>query len=89
MLDVAEVGRTRGMRCGLAQGSPWSKCLKQFCEALGRSGRKKPVLGGGESWGDAALAAMSVVEALPFCHRNICFNTLCFFPDRNHLNCVY
>lgn len=31
---------------------------------------------------------MSVVEALPFCHHNICFNILCFFPDWNHLNCI-
>lgn len=55
---------------------------------LGSSGRKKPVLGGQESWGDAAMAVMSVVEALPFCHHNICFNILCFFPDWNHLNCI-
>lgn len=31
---------------------------------------------------------ISVVEALPFCHFNICFNMLCFFPDWNHLNCI-
>lgn len=34
------------------------------------------------------MAVMSVVEALPFCHHNICFNILCFFPDWNHLNCI-
>lgn len=31
---------------------------------------------------------ISVAEALPFCHHNICFNILCFFPDWNHLNCI-
>lgn len=48
-----------------------------------------PVLREQESWGDAAQAVMSLVEAVPFCHHNICFNMLCFFPDWNHLNCIY
>lgn len=32
---------------------------------------------------------MAVVEALPFRHRNICFNVLSFFADRNNLNCIH
>lgn len=43
-------------------------------------------MGGQEFWGDAAMA---VVEALPFRHRNICFNVLSFFADRNNLNCIH
>lgn len=74
--------------CGLAQGPPRSKCLKRLCKVLG------------QVWEEGALEDRNpgemqprqwwlVVEVVPFCHRNICFNMLCFFPDWNHLNCVY
>lgn len=71
-----------------AQRSLWNKCTKWMCKALGQVWEVGTSLGGQESWGDAAMTVMAVLEALPFCRPHICFNILCFFPDWNHLNCI-